>query len=323
MESEARAFWVTAPGHGEILTERLRAPADDEVVVRTVYSGISRGTEALVFGGHVPSGEWTRMRAPFQDGQFPAPVKYGYASVGVVEAGPSALVGHTVFALYPHQTRYLIPSHAAHIVPATVPAERAVLAANMETAVNGIWDARPHVGDRVTVVGAGTVGCLTAWVASRIAGCQVELVDINPGRAAIATALGVSFAEPANAALDADVVIHASGAPEGLQLALRLAGVETVITELSWYGDRQVSLPLGEAFHARRLTVASSQVGAIAPAQRARWNHGRRMQLALRLLAHPELDALITGECPFEALPATMAALAADPGGALCQRVRY
>lgn len=323
MQQEVRAFWTISPGHGEIRTEPLPTPAADEIVVRTVYSGISRGTEALVFNGRVPQSEWQRMRAPFQAGDFPGPVKYGYANVGVVEQGPAPLVGRAVFVLYPHQTRYVVPASAAHEIPEDVPPARAVLAANMETAVNALWDARPHVGDRIAVIGAGTVGCLVAWLAARIVGCDVELVDINPGRDAIASALGVRFATPERAMTDADVVVHASGVPEGLQLALQSAGVEATITELSWFGDRTVSLALGGAFHASRLTIASSQVGTIPASQRSRWSTRRRMQLALKLLADTRLDVLITGESPFDALPAVMASLAAQPGDTLCHRIRY
>jgi len=323
MGEEARAFWVAAPGQGEIRSETLPARSEGDVVVRALYSGISRGTEALVFGGRVPPSEWGRMRAPFQAGEFPAPVKYGYASVGRVEQGPRALTGRTVFVLHPHQTRFIVPADAVHVLPDGIPPARAVLAANLETALNGVWDARPHVGDRISVIGGGTVGCLAAWLASRIPGCEVELVDINPRRAAIASALGVPFATPATAARDADLVIHASGAPAGLELALEVAGVEATIVELSWFGDQAVPLPLGGAFHARRLTIASSQVGRVAAAQRARWDTPRRMQLALRLLADPALDVLISGESAFETLPAVMAQLAESPGDALCHRIRY
>ena len=323
MAQGARAFWVVEPGRGEIRDEVLPAPSDGEVAVQALYSGISRGTEALVFSGRVPWTERHRMRAPFQAGEFPAPVKYGYSSVGRVERGPRGLEGRTVFALHPHQTRYVVPAEAVHVLPDAVPPERAVLAANLETAINGVWDARPHVGDRLSVIGGGTVGCLAAWLAARIIGCEVELVDINPHRSAVAQALGVRFADPAGATEDADVVIHASGSPAGLELALRVAGFEARIVELSWFGDQVVSLPLGTAFHARRLTIASSQVGAVAASQRARWDTRRRMRLALALLGDASLDALITGESSFETLPAVMAALATSPGDALCHRVRY
>ena len=323
MADTARAFWVAAPGQGEIREERLPAPERGEVLVRTRFSGVSRGTESLVFSGRVPESEYERMRAPFQGGRFPTPVKYGYSNVGVVERGPDALEGRHVFVLYPHQTSYVVPAYAVHALPAELPPERAVLAANMETAVNGLWDAAPRIGDRVTVVGAGVVGCLVAWLAGRIAGCDVELVDTNPSRAGIARWLGVRFSAPAGAREDADLVVHASGSPAGLETALRVAGFETMITEMSWYGDRPVPLTLGGAFHARRLLIKSSQVGHVASAQRARWDTHRRMTLALSLLADPILDTLITGESAFDTLPATMAQLATDPGNALCHRIRY
>ena len=227
------------------------------------------------------------MRAPFQAGEFPAPVKYGYASVGIVERGRRSLRGRRVFCLYPHQTRYVVPASRVSMLPDEVPSERAVLAANLETAINGVWDARPQVGDRVTVIGAGTVGCLVAWIAGRIAGCDVELVDLNPDRASIARALGVRFAVPASARSEADVVIHASGSPAGLALALRVAGFEATIVEMSWYGDQAVSVPLGEGFHARRLTIKSSQVGEVASSQRARKGTADRMALTLSMLADP------------------------------------
>jgi threonine dehydrogenase-like Zn-dependent dehydrogenase len=321
--SAARAFWIAAPGRGEIRDEPLPPVSPADVVVRALYSGISRGTESLVFTGGVPVGEYERMRAPFQAGAFPAPVKYGYASVGLVEQGPRELQGRTVFALFPHQTRYVVPVDAVHLVPENVPAARAVLAANLETAINGMWDARPHVGDRIVVVGAGAVGCLVAWLAGRVPGCDVELVDLNPARAATAAALGVRFSRPADVRDGADLVVHTSGAPAGLELALRIAAFEATIVEMSWYGNRTVPLPLGEGFHSRRLTLKSSQVGHVASTQRPRWDHRRRLQLALSLLADPALDVLLTGESDFEHLPETMARLSTAPGDTICHRIRY
>lgn len=321
--ADARAFWVTAPGHGEIRAEPLPALRAGDVLVRTLYSGISRGTEALVFQGLVPGTEYERMRAPFQAGDFPAPIKYGYASVGEVERGPSQLQGQRVFVLYPHQTRYVVPGGAVHLLPPDLPPARAVLAANMETAINGLWDATPRVGDRVTIIGAGTVGCLIAWLSSRVVACDVELVDINPQRAAVAKRLGVRFVSPHEARENADVVIHASGAAAGLTAALRLAAFEATVVEMSWYGSQPVMVPLGEAFHARRLTLRSSQVGHVATSQRPRWDNSRRMQLALSLLRDPVLDTLITGESDFEMLPEVMMELARAAGETLCHRIKY
>jgi 2-desacetyl-2-hydroxyethyl bacteriochlorophyllide A dehydrogenase len=320
---DARAFWVAAPGRGEIRAESLPPLASGDILVRALYSGISRGTEAIVFEGRVPESEYERMRAPFQAGSFPGPVKYGYASVGEVERGPSHLQGRRVFVLHPHQTRYVVPGGSVHVLPPELPASRAVLAANMETAINGLWDAAPRVGDRITIVGAGAVGCLVAWLASSIRGCDVEVVDINPDRSAIAQRLGARFALPPQARANADVVVHASGAASGLAVALRVAAFEATVVEMSWYGSQSVAIALGEAFHARRLTLRSSQVGHVASAQRARWDTARRMALAVSLLGDPVLDALITGESMFDALPEVMARLANAPGDTLCHRIRY
>jgi NADPH:quinone reductase-like Zn-dependent oxidoreductase len=319
----ARAFWLAEPGRGEIRTEPLPAPAAGEAVVRTLYSGISRGTESLVFLGKVPESEHARMRAPFQAGEFPAPVKYGYCNVGLVERGPPAVEGRHVFCLYPHQTRYVVPATALTVLPDDVPPARAVLAANLETAVNALWDASPRIGDRIGVVGAGTVGCLVAWLAARIVGAEVELIDVDPRKTAVAAALGVPFRSPEAAARDLDVVLHTSAAATGLATALELAGFEATVVELSWYGASAPAIPLGGAFHSRRLTLKSSQVGSVASAQRARWDYSRRMALVLRLLAHAELDALISGESRFDELPAVLARLATAPGYTLCHRIVY
>jgi NADPH:quinone reductase-like Zn-dependent oxidoreductase len=319
----ARAFWIAEPGRGEIRTETLRAPGASEALVRTLFSGISRGTEALVFTGRVPRGEHERMRAPFQSGEFPGPVKYGYCNVGVVEQGPPELVDRPVFCLFPHQTRYVVPAGALHPLPYGVPPARAVLAANLETTVNALWDAAPRIGDRIAVVGAGAVGCLAAWLAARVAGTEVELVDVDARKSAAAHALGVPFRSPADARRDADVVLHTSGTEAGLATALELAGFEATIVELSWFGSHAPAVPLGGAFHSRRLTLKSSQVGAVSTAQRARWSHARRMQLALALLAHSELDSLITAESSFDELPHVLARLATSPGYTLCHRIVY
>ncbi len=321
--NHALAFWVTGPGRGELRSEKLPALGSEQVLIRTLYSGISRGTESLVFQGAVPPSEYQQMRAPFQAGEFPSPVKYGYISVGYVEAGPPSLLGRNVFCLHPHQTRYVVPATAVHPLPEVIPPERAVLAANLETAVNGLWDATPRLGDRIAIIGAGTLGCLCAWLAARIPGCQVELVDINVGRAGIAAALGVDFATPDEATPEADLVMHCSGHNEGLVTALTLAGFEARVVELSWYGERSVRLPLGAAFHARRLQLISSQVGSVARAQRARWDFARRMALTLSLLRDPRLDVLITGEDPFTDLPAVMARLSKGADDTLCRRIRY
>ena len=321
MSGDASAFWLASPGVGEIRPVFVPAPARDEVLVRTLHSGVSRGTETLVFGGRVPASQWATMRAPYQEGDFPAPVKYGYLNVGVVEAGVSSLIGKTVFCLYPHQTRYVVPASAVTVVPSSVPAHRAVLAGTVETAVNALWDGSPQIGDKIAVVGAGMVGASVAAVAAQVPGVRVQLVDPDPSRAALAAALGISYASPADATGDCDLVVHASATSAGLTRSLELLAPEATVVELSWYGDQQVSVPLGEFFHSRRLTVRSSQVGGIAPLRRRTF--ADRLALALSLLSNPVFDALITGRSPFASLPAVLPQLADGSLPALCHVIDY
>ncbi|MGR6320512.1 dehydrogenase [Micromonospora soli] len=322
MTRDARAFWLRAPGEGELRPVELPRPGPDEVLVRTLFSGVSRGTETLVFTGRVPADQYATMRAPFQEGDFPAPVKYGYLSVGTVEQGPPALRGRTVFCLHPHQTAYVVPADAVVVVPDGVPAARAVLAGTVETAVNALWDAAPLVGDRVSVIGGGMVGCCVAALLARFPGVRVELVDADPARAEVAAALGVDFARPADAAGERDLVVHASATADGLQRGLDLLRPEGTVLELSWYGDRPVTLALGGTFHSRRLAIRSSQVGTVSP-RRADRSYADRLALALELLADPAFDALLTGPSRFAELPDVLDRLASGRLSALCHLIRY
>lgn len=320
-----RAFWITGPDQGEIRPTNpdLDAPDSEPTVeVATLYSGISRGTESLVFHGRIPPSEYQRMRAPFQAGDFPWPVRHGYSNVGRVINGPANLQNRIVFTLFSHQTRFRVPASAVVPLPDSVPAERAILAANMETAINGIWDAQAAMGERIAVVGCGVVGALMAWLCQRLPGTRVTAVDTEPSRRAILEKLGVCL-DPNLESDDHDLVIHASGNPAGLDHAIALAGTEGRIVEMSWYGDQPVNISLGGAFHSRRLTLRASQVGRVSPERRPAWRHQDRLTLALSLLAHPELAILIDGESDFEALPETMTELCRDTSTALCHRVRY
>lgn len=263
------------------------------------------------------------MRAPFQDGEFPYPVKYGYGNVGLVTHGPSDWVGKTVFSLFPHQTYFSIPVNAAMAVPDDVPANRAILAANMETAVNTLWDAQPAIGDKISVIGAGVVGSLIAWLAGQIPGTEVELIDVNHQRAELAGQLNVNFRKPEDASLERDLIINASANEAGLNTALHCAGFEATIVEVSWYGNTPVTISLGEAFHSRRLNIRCSQVGHIANSQRSRWDYKRRLKLALSLLKHDCLDHLISGESKFEDLPGTLLTITDKKADVLCHRIVY
>ncbi len=323
MSRTGRSYWLAEPGSGEIHTVIVPDPGAGEVLVRTLVSGISRGTESLVFRGGVPESQYAAMRAPFQEGDFPGPVKYGYLNVGVVEAGPDDLVGRTVFCLYPHQTSYVVPVEAVSVVPDDVPPRRAVLAGTVETAVNALWDARPLVGDRVAVVGAGMVGLCVARLLAAMPGVTVTVVDVDASRAEVAEELGAAFAPPRSAPRDLDLVVHASGTSAGLQLSLDLLGADGVVTDLSWYGDTPVELSLGDRFHSARLGIKASQVGEIAEARRGRRTHADRRALALRLLADPAFDALLTGESSFDELPEVMGKLASGSLPALCHTITY
>jgi 2-desacetyl-2-hydroxyethyl bacteriochlorophyllide A dehydrogenase len=310
----ATALWYVGPRECVLNEVELTKAGPQDCVVRTLWSGVSRGTERLVFEGRVPVSEHERMRAPFQEGAFPFPVKYGYCAVGIVEAGPAHLLGETVFCLYPHQDRFVVPASRLALVPKAVPARRAVLAANMETALNAHWDAGSGPADRIVVVGGGVLGLLTAFIAAQLPGAEVTLVDLDPARAALAETLGFGFAQPPDCPGEADLVFHASASAAGLVTAIGAAGFEARIVELSWYGEGAVAAPLGGAFHAKRLQLVSSQVGQVSPSRRPRFDYARRTQAALALLADERLDALISEEIGFRDAPARLPALFAGKG---------
>ena len=323
MQREAWAFWLREPGVGEIRPVPLHAPGPDDVQVRTLRTGVSRGTESLVFTGRVPPDPRDAMRAPVQEGDFPAPVKYGYLNVGVVEQGPPGLLGRTVFCLHPHQTAYVVPASAVTVVPPEVPAARAVLTGIVETAVNALWDAAPLVGDRVAVVGAGALGCCVARLLVGFPGVSVTLVDVDPSRAAVASGLGVDFCLPEAAPGGQDLVVHTSATSAGLQRSLDLLAPEGTVVELSWYGDAGTTVSLGGSFHSGRLSVRASQVGMVAPARRDRRTPAERLRLALALLRDPAFDCLLTGQSPFTELPDVLSRLVTGELRSVCHSMTY
>jgi threonine dehydrogenase-like Zn-dependent dehydrogenase len=298
----AQALWYVAPGKAELRSAPLPAPGPEQALVRTQWSGISRGTERLVLEGAVGESEWQRMRAPLQEGDFPFPVKYGYCATGVVEAGPNELIGQRVFCLHPHQDWFIAPVAMLAPLPDDVPSRRATLAANMETALNAHWDAGTGPGDRVAVIGAGVVGLLVAYLGARLPGAEVTVYDIDPGRRPIVEAMGAAFrlsTEAGAGAGGADVVFNASVSGAGLDLGMALAGMEGTIVELSWYGDKPVTVGLGGAFHSRRLRLLSSQVGQVSASRRSRWDYRRRLTKSLQLLSIPAMDLLVAEAVPF------------------------
>jgi 2-desacetyl-2-hydroxyethyl bacteriochlorophyllide A dehydrogenase len=321
--ARALALWYTAPRECRLNEVDLPVRGPDDCLVTTLWSGISRGTERLVWEGRVPASEHERMRAPFQEGGFPFPVKYGYCAVGRVDAGPRDLIGRIAFCLHPHQQRFVVPRESLIPVPDAVPARRAILAAHMETALNAHWDAGSGPADRIVIVGGGALGLLTGWLAARLPGAEVTLVDVEPTRQALAARLGMGFARPEAAPREADLVFHASASAAGLVTAIGCAGQEARIVELSWYGEGTVPAPLGGAFHARRLQLVASQVGTVAPARRARWDQARRAEAAMALLADDRLDALITAELAFHDLPRHLPELLAPGAAGLAAAIRY
>lgn len=308
---------------GELRAETLHAPGPGEALVRTLYSGISKGTEIAVHTGSVPSRVAEAMRAPHQEGSFPSPVKFGYLSVGIVEQGPDAWIGQKVFCLNPHQDRYVIAIDALTRIPDGVPARRAVLTGTVETAVNALWEAGPRLGDRIAVVGAGLVGGMVATLLRTFPLARLQLVDLDPERQQLAHKLGIEFARPDDAAPDCDIVFHCSASQEGLERSLQLVGDEGDVIEMSWYANREVSLPLGEDFHARRLSIRASQVGVVARARRHRRTNADRLNLAVSLLQDPVFDAFLTGSSPFEDLPEVVQNLADGKLEALCHVIEY
>lgn len=321
--ARARAYWTVAAGHGELRDELLPVLSEGEVLIRTLATGISRGTELLVHRHEVPAGVADVMRGPHQVGELPGPVKYGYLAVGIVEAGPEKLVGQRVFCLHPHQDWFVVPVSAVVSVPADVPTHRAVLTGTVETAVNALWDAGPRIGDRVAVVGAGMVGLSVALLLGRHPLARLEIVETNPARRQLIRQLGLLPADPERAVGDCDLVFHASATQEGLRTALGLLGAEGEVIELSWYGERSPQVDLGAAFHARRLTIRASQVGRIAPSRATRRGFADRLAVALDALSDAAFDRLLSEAAPFERLPDVMAEIANGSRNALCQVITY
>lgn len=322
---EARALIYRARGVAAVEPVALPALGRGMIEVATSHSGLSRGTERLVFHGRVPEAEWQRMRAPHQVGDFPFPVRYGYAAVGRVTApADSSLIGRDVFCLHPHQTRFRVAADAVVPIPAPVSPSRAVLAANMETALNALWDAPLRPGARVLVVGMGMVGALLVALLGKRPDMSVTVTDVRPDSAAPLFDKFVKIASPGDVPARAfDLAFHSSASAGGLATALDALDFEGTLVELSWYGDRPVEVALGDNFHANRLRIVSSQVGHVAPVRRATTSRRDRLALALAALDDPLLDRLITEEVAFERLPERLPVLLGPSAPGVGVRIVY
>lgn len=331
--TSARANRLSYPSACSAVIEECQLAdfKEKNVLIETLYSGISRGTESLVYHGKVPISEANRMRCPHQTGDFTYPVSYGYACVGKVIETQSDVSqikkDDIVFVLHPHQDIFCVPEEACNLVPATLTPSRAVLSANMETALNAVWDAEISGTSNHMVIGAGVVGLLTAFVLKSLSGHSPILIDINTAKKPIAEKLGLAFHTPDEIAqknlAEMERLFNTSASEKGLQLAIEQSGFEAKILEMSWYGDKAVNLRLGGEFHSKRLQIISSQVGHIAPAKRETHGYSDRMQEAMKLLSDDKLDALLEPEIMFEALPDHLHDIFNKNSSALCQLVKY
>lgn len=309
----AHGLWLVDKRKYQILPVPLpNGTNKSDIVLKMRVSGVSRGTERLVFNAQVPETEYERMRAPRQTGHFPYPVLYGYCAVADIIDGPAALIGRSAFCLNPHQDYFTAPLEALTFLPETLPARRAVLLANMETALNGIWDSGISAGDKVTVIGAGVIGLLIGFLASRIPATTITVIDTQD-RSKLAGLFGCQFETTPQQGLEADVVFHCSASDSGLQTAFACAGMDSAIVEMSWYGNKSLTLNLGGAFHSKRLRLIGSQVGQIPATHKARWTYQRRMDRALALLDDPRLDELLTHAIAFTDAPQALPSLLDDP----------
>lgn len=311
-----RALWFQRPRHAALRDEALPRRPEGCSLVRSHFSAVSPGTERLVFAGDVPEALRGEMRVPYMAGDFGFPLKYGYSLVGRVEAsGDAALLGRLVHLMHPHQECAIARDEDLFAIPEGVPAARATLAANLETAVNAIWDSGVAIGSRCLVVGFGVLGSLIARLLAAMAGTIVVVCDKDAAQRALAAELGFTACAPDEAAGPFDVAFHVSASAEGLQLCIDATGFEATIVEASWYGTRAVELRLGGSFHNQRKRIVSSQVSSIAPPMRARWSYRRRKALVFDLLRDPAFDRHITEHVAFADLPAWFNGGALDQAG--------
>ncbi len=328
---KARAVHFVAPRRVELRAVDLASPTGRRVLVATEYSGISSGTELLAYRGEMdpelPLDETLGALA----GTFAYPFRYGYSAVGRVLRPAGALrEGQLVFAFHPHQDRFVVDACQAVPVDGVDP-RTATLYPLVETALQVCLDAAPRLGETVVVVGLGAVGILVAALLGR-AGAGVLGSEPLAARRATATAFGVRAVAPdqlgeavarETGGRGADLLVEASGNPEALAWSLALLAHEGVALVCSWYGTKPAVLPLGAAFHRRRLAIRSTQVSTLPAALTARWDRRRRAELAWRLVGELPLPVLATHEFPFEQAADAYACLDSAAGNPIHVALRY
>ena len=319
--------------------EEVGIPQANEILVETLYTGISHGTEMLVYRGEVAPGLELDPSLKTFKGCFGFPIKYGYSNVGrIIELGSrvSGLrKGDIVFAHNPHETIYTISENQAMKLPEAVLPSWGIFIASVETAINCVWDANIHLGESVVIFGQGIIGLLITQL-MRISGAgRIFTVDKLEKRRNISQKLGADFAFDPNKAnlpsviteltdgIGADVIIEASGSPDALDSALKLAAFQGTVVVVSWYGTKPVTLNLGEDFHRERVKIKSSQVSFVDPSLTPRWNIGRRMALALKILPQLNLKELISHIYPFEEAPSAYDKIDKNPEEVLQVILRY
>ncbi|MEM9277847.1 MAG: zinc-binding alcohol dehydrogenase [Pseudomonadota bacterium] len=329
--SRAGRLSYSAPYKAAIETVQIPEIKAENVLLKTLFSGISRGTESLVYAGKVPESEWKRMRCPFMSGSFAFPVTYGYACVceviGLGEKTSGLKPGDRVFVLHPHQDIFSVPESSCNLLPPSIPTSRAVLSANMETALNAVWDAEISGNPFCAIIGAGVVGLITAHAVRKVAGLDPVIFDLKPEKERHATEMGFRFINSSGIdkteIQDFELIFHTSASAGGLQSAIDMAAFEAKIIEMSWYGENPVSLNLGGAFHSKRLKILSSQVGTIASAKRNKLDYAGRMQQAITLLDDPRLDTLLGSAIDFHDLPNHLHDIFSPQSDVLCQVIEY
>lgn len=286
----------------ELSPVTLATPASNQIEIASLYSLIATGTERLVAKGLVPQELYDHMAVPYMEGEFSFPIKYGYSLVGRVVTENHPLSGRIVHLLHPHQDRCIVSDHDVFAVPEGVPAKRATLASNLESALNGIWDAEVSIGDRVFISGFGMIGSLLARLLSMMPSVEVVVMDIDPIKRKLAENMGFTVVKDTEDS-DFDVAFNTSASGAGLQACINAVGYEGKIVEMSWYGVKAATLQLGGSFHSMRKRIISSQVSNLPANRRNRWDYLRRREVVFELLRNDAFDVHIGETVSFENLP--------------------